>query len=106
MNGDLSRYCYFINSSGAVGICQALRSYLGSMSKSKNHDELINYTGVVSGAFFLVYRLDRNLKDLSIFKRESLVIKITKGLIKSPSGIFRILVNIKSFVFKLVVELI
>ena len=48
MNRDLSRYCYFINSSGAVRICQSLRYCLGSSRKSKNHDELINYTGVVS----------------------------------------------------------
>jgi len=27
-NGELSRYCYFVNNCGAVRICQALRSCL------------------------------------------------------------------------------
>jgi hypothetical protein len=51
---ELSRYCYFVNSSGAVRIYHRLRICHGSRSKSKNHDELINYTGVVSKSAVLI----------------------------------------------------
>jgi len=55
---ELSRYCYFVNNSGAVRICQALLSCLGSRCRSKNHDELVNYTGVVSKSAVLIMMQD------------------------------------------------
>ena len=42
-NGELSRYCYFVNSCGAVRICQALRFCLGGRSKSKNRDKQLTH---------------------------------------------------------------
>jgi hypothetical protein len=48
-NGELSRYCYFVNSCGAVRICQALQSCLGGRSKSKNRDNLSRFFNKKAG---------------------------------------------------------
>jgi len=52
-NGELSRYCYFVNSCGAVRICQALRFCLGGRSNSKNRDkQLTHIVRVMRSIFF------------------------------------------------------
>jgi hypothetical protein len=43
-SGNLSRYRYFVNSSGAVRVYHQLQSCHGCRSKSKNHDEPINFS--------------------------------------------------------------
>ena len=54
-NGELSRYCYFVNSCGAVRICQALRFCLTARSKSKNRDkQLTHIVRVMRSIFFKI----------------------------------------------------
>ena len=53
-NGELSRYCYFVNSCGAVRICQALRFCLGGRSKSKNRDKQLTHIVRVMRSIFLI----------------------------------------------------
>ena len=48
MDGNLSWYCYFVNSSGAIRVCPDVISWFESRSKSKNRDKLFNYTVRVS----------------------------------------------------------
>jgi hypothetical protein len=62
-NWELSRYCYFVNSCGAVRICQALRFCLTARNKSKNRDKQLTHIVRVSksAVFFIIQYLSKGL---------------------------------------------
>ena len=57
-----------------VRICQALLSCLGSRSKSKNHDELINYTGVMFRRVIVIVMM--KLSELSLNQYTQTVVRV------------------------------
>ena len=83
MDRNLSRYCYFINSSGAVRVCQVLGSCLGSRNKSKNRDKLFNYTVRVSvvvpvSELQMLVKAQSFLKSVAIWVQELLILILSR----------------------------
>jgi hypothetical protein len=83
MDGNLSWYCYFINSCGAVRVCQVLGSYLGSRNKSKNRGKLFNYTVRVSvvvpvSELQMLVKAKSFLKSVAIRVQELLILILSR----------------------------
>ena len=83
MDRNLSRYCYFINSSGAVRVCQVLGSCLGSRNKSKNRDKLFNYTVRVSvvvpvSELQMLVKAQSFLRSVAIRVQELLILSLLR----------------------------
>ena len=57
VSSHLSRYCYFVNSSGAIAV-QALRIYLGSRNISKNRDKQLTFIVRVRRSSLLIIQMD------------------------------------------------
>jgi hypothetical protein len=83
MDGNLSWYCYYINSSGAVWVCPDLISWLESRSKSKNRDKLFNYTVRVSvvvpfSELQMLVKAQSFLRSVAIWVQELLILNLSR----------------------------
>jgi len=59
MNEDLSRYCYFVNSSGAVRIYHGNKTVMGAGVKAKTMTSLLIIPALLVKVFFKI------MQDLS-----------------------------------------
>ena len=100
-NGELSRYCYFVNSCGAVRICQALLFCLGGRSKSKNRDKQLTHIVRVrcSGSFILLSRFLVKILYAPSFHYNDLYISITESLRVSEPIISKTSPFVLTFIF-------
>ena len=83
MDGNLSWYCYFLNSSGAIRVCPDVISWFESRSKSKNRDKLFNYTVRVSVVvpvleLQMLLKAQSFLKSVTIWVQELLILILSR----------------------------